>query len=285
MNYHSSLVRPELPHEMLDLIDRYLQLAPAMVPPHSTEDTDINSPTLWHPDLHLNNIFVDPESKKITHVIDWQSAWSLPLFYNSHVSDAIKHNGPALTVLDDLDSWPEPPENYHSLPPEEKRYIDIAISSEVLHKYYLSSTQAKTPRRWVVLQRAAELGLRTAPVAWVQRVWCDNEIFFLRYTLLNIANRWEELCPDAGPCPWVFTKDELAAYEHEKENRGYVSVILSHFKDNWGVPTNGYIEIERFAEVQDEMKKIRAEFVESADDEDEKQLVEKIWPYEDHADV
>jgi aminoglycoside phosphotransferase (APT) family kinase protein len=30
--------------------------------------------TLSHPDLHLDNIFVDPDTKRITHIIDWQSA-------------------------------------------------------------------------------------------------------------------------------------------------------------------------------------------------------------------
>jgi Ser/Thr protein kinase RdoA (MazF antagonist) len=65
---------------MLSLIDRYLQLAPAMVPSQLTEDVDIHSPTLGHPDLHPNNIFVNPESNEISHVIDWQSVSTLPLF-------------------------------------------------------------------------------------------------------------------------------------------------------------------------------------------------------------
>jgi hypothetical protein len=33
MNYARSLTEPESPDEMLDLLDRYLQLTPAMVPP------------------------------------------------------------------------------------------------------------------------------------------------------------------------------------------------------------------------------------------------------------
>jgi hypothetical protein len=284
MNYHHSLIKPEYPHEMLSLIDRYLQLTSAMMPSQLTEDIDIHSPTLWHPDLHPNNIFVDPDSKKILHVIDWQSASSLPSFYHCHVPTAIKHHGSALTVLDDLNSWPEPPENYHSLPPDEKKYIDNAIGSEYLHKYYLSSTRVKNPRHWAVLQRAAELNLRTEPAGWVQSAWSNNETFFLRRALMGIANRWEELCPDAGPCPWVFTEDELASYEHEKETRGYVSTFLAYFQDNWGVPADGCIEVGRFAEVQAEMKRMRAHFVGSADDEEEKELAEKIWPYEDRVD-
>jgi hypothetical protein len=52
MNYHRSSTEPELPEEVLTLLERYLQLSPAMVPPKSPDDT--HSPTLWHPDLHLD---------------------------------------------------------------------------------------------------------------------------------------------------------------------------------------------------------------------------------------
>jgi hypothetical protein len=270
---------------MLSLIDRYLQLAPAMVPSQLTEDIDIHSPTLEHPDLHPNNIFFDPKTKKISHIIDWQSASSLPLFYHCHVPTVIKHHCPALTVLDDLNSWPKPPENYHSLAPDKKTYIDNAIGSEYLHKYYLSSTRTKNPRRWAVLQRPAELKLRTEPAGWVQSAWSNNEIFFLRRALMRIANRWEELCVDAGSCPWIFIEGEIASYEHEKETRGYVSTLLAYFQDNWGVPADGCIEVGWFAEVRAEMKRTRAHFVGSADNEEEKELAEKIWPYEDPVDA
>lgn len=286
MNYHSSLIKPELPDEMLSLIDRYLQMAPAMVPSQLSEDIDIRSPTLWHPDLHPGNIFVNPASKKISHVIDWQSASSLPFFYHSQVPAAIKHHGPTLTVLDDLDSWPERPQNYHSMSPDEEAYIDNAIGSEYLHKYYLSSTRVKFPRRWAVLQKAAadELKLRTEPAGWVQSTWSNNDTFFLRRALMGIANRWGDLCPDAGPCPWVISEGELAVYEHERETRGYVSTLLAYFKDNWDVSADGCVETERFDEVRAEMKRMKGHFVGSADDEEEKELALKIWPYDEPTD-
>ena len=50
------------------------------------------------------------------------------------------------------------------------------------------------------------------------------------------------------------------------------------------MPADGCIEVGRFAEVQAEMKRMRAHFVESADDEEEKELAEKIWSYEDRVD-
>jgi hypothetical protein len=57
-NYRRSST--ELPEEVLHLSDQYLQLAPAMIPPPVINDMDQQAPTLWHPDLHLDNIFVDP---------------------------------------------------------------------------------------------------------------------------------------------------------------------------------------------------------------------------------
>jgi hypothetical protein len=65
----------------------------------------------------------------------------------------------------------------------------------------------------------------------------------------------------------------------------YVSTFLAYFQDNWGVPADGCVEVERFDEVRVEMKRMRDHFVGSADDEEEKELAEKIWPYEDRADA
>jgi hypothetical protein len=56
MNPARSLGEPELLDEMLDLFNQYLRLSPAMVPPQTPNDT--HSSTLWHPDLHLDNVFI-----------------------------------------------------------------------------------------------------------------------------------------------------------------------------------------------------------------------------------
>ena len=66
------------------------------------------------------------------------------------------------------------------------------------------------------------------------------------------------------------------SYDHEKEIRVHVSTLLAYFQDNWGVPVDECIEVGRFTEVRAEMKRMRAHFVGSADDEEEKELAEKI---------
>jgi Ser/Thr protein kinase RdoA (MazF antagonist) len=97
MNYHRSSTDPEMPEEVLDLLERYLKLSPAMVPPLG--DVNTHSPTLWHPDLHLDNVFVDPASRHITSIIDWQSATVMPLFYQSSVPRMFQYPGKV------LDGW------------------------------------------------------------------------------------------------------------------------------------------------------------------------------------
>ncbi|GCB20818.1 altered inheritance of mitochondria protein 9, mitochondrial [Aspergillus awamori] len=79
MNYYRSAETPENPNEYLALLQRYLDVAPHLVPNlPSPELNNIN--TLSHPDLHLDNIFIDPETHQITSIIDWQLAAITPSF-------------------------------------------------------------------------------------------------------------------------------------------------------------------------------------------------------------
>lgn len=62
INYFRSLKDPELPEDALELLAMYKQIAPFLVPAPSDKSAATN--VLWHPDLHLDNIFVDPNSHK-----------------------------------------------------------------------------------------------------------------------------------------------------------------------------------------------------------------------------
>ncbi|KAG4431471.1 hypothetical protein IFR05_013043 [Cadophora sp. M221] len=259
-------------------ITAYARPPPAMVPPQSSDDTT-HSPTLSHPDLHLDNVFVDPKSKQITRIIDWQSAAILPPFYQCGVPTMFKHQGP---VSSDMTIWPKRPENYHSLEQDEKDMIDNLIGSECLHKYYLAITRNKNSRYWAALQ--LQDNVRTQPTCIVQNVWEDCDVFFLRRALIRIVNGWKDLCPDSGPCPVRFNEQGMALYAHEEENRGYVSEVLTLFRNNWKLRPDGSIESARFDEVQNELTRMRGASVGGADNED-RLLAEKLWPFQDTADI
>ncbi|EPE27517.1 hypothetical protein GLAREA_04308 [Glarea lozoyensis ATCC 20868] len=187
-----------------------------------------------------------------------------------------KHKG---VVSDDMTLLPKRPDNYHSLEQNEKEMIDNTIKSEIIHRYYLAVTHNRNPRHWVALQLYDEA--RTQPTRIVQGVWEDGDIFFLRRSLITIVNRWEDLCSGSGPCPVSFSEQEMAQYAHEEENRGYISEILTLFRNNWGLPPDGSVEAARFDEIQTELTKMRDAFVGSTENEEDELLAEKLWPYQD----
>src|SRR5437870_180936 len=55
----------------------YLKVATQILP----NDVNLSKPTLWHSDLHSDNIFVDPsQPTRILNIIDWQAVNVSPLF-------------------------------------------------------------------------------------------------------------------------------------------------------------------------------------------------------------
>ncbi|OJJ86067.1 uncharacterized protein ASPGLDRAFT_65230 [Aspergillus glaucus CBS 516.65] len=66
-------------------------LAPYLVP--GSTDRLASANVLWHPDLHLENIFVDSVTGKITGIVDWQLACVTPMFYQSDVPRLCQHFG------------------------------------------------------------------------------------------------------------------------------------------------------------------------------------------------
>lgn len=277
MNYYRSATAPELPQEVLALLERYLQIAPCMVPPREAEDT--HSPTLWHPDLHLDNVYVDPESKKITHIIDWQSAAVMPLYYQCGIPRMFQHPG---TVAD---GWAisELPEDYDSLGQGEKANVDSRRESETCHKFYESQTLLNNRRHWAALQ-LDHLSLRTKPTRLVVGVWDDRDTFFLRQALISIIDQWKNLCPDSGMCPISFSKEELAVHAHEEENMKGVAGILKVFRDKWSLPVDGMVDPAEFHQTRSAIADFRDVFLESADDAAERELFKKLWPYQDTED-
>lgn len=73
MDFHRSIDSPEKPSEYVALLEKYLALSPYLAswlePPNR----------ISHLDLHRENIFVDPETYRITSIIDWQQTHISPI--------------------------------------------------------------------------------------------------------------------------------------------------------------------------------------------------------------
>ncbi|OOO13798.1 aminoglycoside phosphotransferase [Aspergillus oryzae] len=111
MNYYRSMEDQEHPEDGLALLTQYMDAASYLIP--SSDDEAASSNVLWHPDLHLDNVFVDPNTHEITSIIDWQSA----------------------------------------LNEEEQNEIQKNLESETMHIYCEAQVYKRAPRHWAVLQQ------------------------------------------------------------------------------------------------------------------------------------
>ncbi|GAB1217168.1 hypothetical protein ATERTT37_006393 [Aspergillus terreus] len=245
----------ERPTDALHLLDQYLAVAPYLIPAQTDEAAASN--VLWHPDLHRDNVFVDPLTGQITSIIDWQAARVAPLFYQSDVPRMFRHTGPV------RDGWaiPERPATFDSLSAEEKEKIDADLESETIHKYYQA--------------RAGRAG---------ERAWEHRRLFFLRQSLMWIARSWGEIVPGYVSCPIAFTAEELELHSREEENIDGLGRMLALFRDQGVLPVDGTVEPQDYAVASENNRKFREVFVESAGDEAERSLFENLWPYQEQRD-
>jgi hypothetical protein len=171
-------------------------------------------------------VFVDPVSYTITGIVDWQSAVIGPLFYQSGVHRAFRYHKPV------REGWiiPKKPENYDALDPGEQTQIDRDLESETIHKYYELQTMKRAPLHWDVLQRPSIPILRK-PVWLVTGVWENQDLFFLRDSLIALVAQWNEFFGEDTPCPIEFSKEELELHAKEGENMDGVGEMLSLFQD------------------------------------------------------
>ncbi|EFW21407.1 hypothetical protein D8B26_001612 [Coccidioides posadasii str. Silveira] len=122
----------------LSALRNYLKVAPYVLP----DNRAIHVPVLWHGDLHLQNIFVDPaEPTRIVGIIDWQSVSICPLFTQVTMPGFLDYNGP---IPKELGRVSLPP-NFGSTTPDEQREAKELHQAQTLHNLYLALSRQINP--------------------------------------------------------------------------------------------------------------------------------------------
>ncbi|KAF1833917.1 hypothetical protein BDW02DRAFT_648020 [Decorospora gaudefroyi] len=275
MNHYLSSKHPELPDDALELLAKYDQVASFLVPSTNHESATTNN-TLWHPDLHLDNVFVDPLSHKITGIVDWQSATVAPLFYQSGIHRAFRHYKSV------QEGWvvPQKPENFETLDPSEQQQIESDLQSEKIHKYYELQTMKHAPPHWHVLQKSSVYTLRK-PVWLVTGVWENRDTFFLRDSLIAIVAQWNEIFGEDVPCPITFSTEELELHANEEENMDGIGQMLSLLQAQGILPADSMVAPEDYQTSIENCDKYKEVFLNAAESEEERDLYAKLWPYLD----
>lgn len=261
MNYCRPVDTCELPDEYISLLKRYLTLVPYLPP---TIPDKLHSKTPFHRDLHLDNIFVDPDTKKITYIIDWQSIAVSEFFF--------QHKVPPMLP---------PPGGYERItkaPSEDSESINCSSEGDDILSHYQSLTRVKNPLRWAAINRPHS-SMLTQPVSLVSGAWSRNDIFSFRHALITIAARWKDIAPNSASCPIRFTEHELELHNEEMELLEELGTVLHLLQDQNLISVGGRVLREDYGRAQAINKLVKGMLIDMGEGEQQKALYEKIWPY------
>ncbi|KAH7356964.1 hypothetical protein BKA65DRAFT_580178 [Rhexocercosporidium sp. MPI-PUGE-AT-0058] len=260
MNYCRPTDTPELPEEYISLLERYLTLVPHLAPIFQEE---LHSKTLCLRDLHLDNIFVDPDTKRITNIIDWQSTAVSEILF--------QYKAPSmLPPSSGYKSIPEP------MPMGFRTGTGSGESEDILSRYQ-DLTRIKNPLRWAAINHPHKMVLQ--PLSLVSGAWSRNDVFSFRHALINIAARWQEIYPDSKTCPISFTDQELWLHNEEMELLEELGTVLRLLEDQNLIAVGGRVLRDDYERAQAVNTTVKEMFVDMGEDEQHKAFYEKLWPY------
>ncbi|KAH9224221.1 hypothetical protein DL95DRAFT_517449 [Leptodontidium sp. 2 PMI_412] len=180
INSSRSAVQPVSLDDYISLLDKYLLLVPSLATPFFPA-------SLSHPDLRLDNIFVDPHTEKITCITGWQAASvSAPFFQYS-----LPH---MLTLTTNLSS------KCHT---DDFRPMDAAIAAD-LAAHYRNMSRLTNEEHWG-MANLHDRSLLYGPTALVCGAWSRNDISTFQRTLERVVTRWNDIS-DTESCPVHFTR-------------------------------------------------------------------------------
>ncbi|RJE25400.1 hypothetical protein PHISCL_02291 [Aspergillus sclerotialis] len=183
------------------LLEKYLAVAPFPLPKEASNIG--NKAVLRHPDLTPSNVFVSPETYKITSIIDRQHAIVSPLILAAGHPRLFEN--PDATTPETLEP-PEPPEEYATLDPAEKAEVDELLRRRHLYYLYCVFNGAQNNQH---LSACADPVLlpRQHLIDYAGRQWMGN-LMTLRGALVRICEFWH-LLPTDKEWPISFTDEEM----------------------------------------------------------------------------
>ncbi|KAL3456384.1 hypothetical protein BJX64DRAFT_294140 [Aspergillus heterothallicus] len=116
-------------------LNKFLQAVPHLIP---NDNPSLHTPTIRHPDLNPNNIFISP-SPEITSLIDWQHTCILPLFLQCGIPDSLQNYGDAISDTLQVPSFPD---NFSNLDETAQSHKEDLFGRRQIHYQYFAKTAA-----------------------------------------------------------------------------------------------------------------------------------------------
>ena len=264
------------PTSKLSVLLDYLQVAQYLLP----SDLSVLSSTMWHSDLHLDNIFVNPERPtEIVGIIDWQSVNLGPLFLQACHPAFIEFEGPKPEGL----QLPSLPENFNELSAAEQKTVKSLQSEQALFKLYEIESALKNKRVYRALRYQDTLGCQI--ISLVGHLLNDGEPV-VKGQLMQLEREWSKLVGLDGPnCPLKFSLDDIAAQRDDELKWGKGIVLMDDVLKSLGGAQrgwNGWVKHEDYDVMKEKLRAVYEQFLDyMANGDDERASWSEAWPFGD----
>ncbi|KAF2761663.1 hypothetical protein EJ05DRAFT_496565 [Pseudovirgaria hyperparasitica] len=267
------------PIDHLDSLNRYLRVAPHLIP----HNESLARPTLRHPDLQPNNVFVSDELE-ITGLIDWQHSTILPLFLQCGIPNSLQNYG------DDVSESlikPELPTNFNELSERDQYEQVVLLRRRQLHFYYIAMTLKLNSTHYDALAYEFSV-LRRKIFDHASYPW-EGDNVTLKADLIYLMENWSSIAhPESStsgdlkpPCPISFTEDEVTECKRLNAAQIEADEQLQTCRDVIGVGSEGWVPVEQYEETKQRETKLKADAFNAAESEEERMRLSEHWIFDD----
>lgn len=246
-------------------------------------DSTLTRPTLRHPDLQPNNIFVS-EKLDITGLIDWQHCAILPLFLQCGIPNSLQNHGDSVSESLTL---PELPPGFDDLSDDEQFQEVLLLRRRQLHYFYVATTAELSPEHYNAMNSNGNT-LRRKLFEHAGYPW-EGDNVALKADLIQLTQVWADFAttnssPDDTaevPCPITFSEIEekeclrLHAAHIESDEQ------LQACRDVLGVGLEGWVPVEQYEETKQRARTLKVDALDAAETEEERQQLIEHWIFDD----
>ncbi|KAL1874972.1 hypothetical protein Plec18167_005640 [Paecilomyces lecythidis] len=239
-------------------IREYLRIVKYLLP----DDKSIQKPHIWHDDLHLENIFVNPDDPSdILAFIDWQSTELAPLYDHTIEPYVLEYDGPPLEGLLERPKFEDVRKLFAEDPESERKAKSLYLKMNLvaLYRFLVHKTNK---RLFQALEYRATDSFQL--LLFARNLFVDGEATYLAL---------------------LFSDKEIATIEADSEGAALGINLMRDVQERLGsqfFQEQGLIEHEKIEEAKRELREIKQDLIrEYASNEAEANEWEEAWPFDD----
>jgi aminoglycoside phosphotransferase (APT) family kinase protein len=268
------------PEDYLKLLESYQVLAPYLLPKDPKHS--YNQPTLRHPDPAPGNIYISPETGRVTCLIDWQHTIVQPCILAAGYPSAFEN--PDDEMDPDL-KFPQLPEDLASWSEHEKAAAQDLHRRRVLFHSYRVFNGNRNRSHLAALNDPLHFG-RKMLVERASRQWTGDSVT-LRGLLMRAVQYWEHLPDVAGiRCPIEFESSEREAFLDTEDFWQKMSIGLRMWHDKVGMSEEGWVLNYDYENAKQKLVDLKEEIWKQCEgDAEDEEWFCAGWPFRDREEV